>query len=56
MGFKKRGLSIILVILLHICHFTGFLLSVSTDCVSIKGSKDAFKQYVEEDCKNWQIP
>ena len=45
-----------LVILLHTCHFTGFVLSVSTDCVSIKGLKDAFKQYPEEDCNNWQIP
>ena len=45
-----------LVILLHTCHFTGFVLSVSTDRVSIKGLKDAFKQYPEEDCNNWQIP
>ena len=42
MGFKRRGLSMMLVIiLLHTCHFTGLVLSVSTDFVSIKGLKDA---------------
>ena len=49
MGFKRRGLRIMLVILLHTYHFTGLVLSVSTDFVSMKGLKDAFKQYQEED-------
>ena len=56
MGLKRRGLSIMVVILLHTYHFTGFFLSVSTDRVSIKGLKDAFKQYPKQDCNNWQIP
>ena len=42
MGFKRKGLSMMLVIiLLHTCHFTELVLSVSTDFVSIKGLKDA---------------
>ena len=45
-----------MLVILHTCHFTGLVLSVSTDCVSAKGSKDSFKQYPEEDCNNWQIP
>ena len=43
------------LILLHTNHFTGFVLSVSTDCASIKGLKDVFTQYLEEDCNTWQI-
>ena len=41
-GFKRRGLSMMMaIILLHTCHFTGLVLSVSTDFVSMKGLKDA---------------
>ena len=37
MGLRRRESNIILVILPHTCHFTGFFLSVFTDHVSIKG-------------------
>ena len=42
-----------IVILPHTYHFTGFVLSVSTDCVAVK-CEDAFTQYLE-DYSTWQI-
>ena len=41
------------MILPHTCHFTGFVSSVPTDCVSVK-CEDAFTQYLE-DYSTWQI-